>query len=132
PTGRWRSCWAPRPGSCGTRSEPSLDLPLGGSTRLRLVTEHLTIGAFARLTGLSLKALRRYDESGLLVPHAVDERTGYRYYVPTQAWRARQISLLRSLDMPLAQIADLLETADPVAAGDTLLGWWTEQERLLT
>lgn len=96
------------------------------------MTEHLTIGAFARRTGLSLKALRRYDESGLLVPDAVDERTGYRYYSPAQEHRARQISLLRSVDMPLAQIADLLATADPVAASEALLGWWTEQERLLT
>ena len=96
------------------------------------MTEHLTIGAFARRTGLSLKALRRYDESGLLVPAAVDERTGYRYYSPAQEDRARQISLLRGVEMPLAQIADLLATSDPVAASDTLLGWWAEQERLLT
>ncbi|WP_022916397.1 MerR family transcriptional regulator [Ruania albidiflava] len=96
------------------------------------MTEHLTIGAFARRTGLSLKALRRYDESGLLVPDAVDERTGYRYYSPAQVNRARQISLLRRVEMPLAQIADLLATSDPVAASETLLGWWAEQERLLT
>lgn len=96
------------------------------------MTEHLTIGTFARLTGLSLKALRRYDESGLLVPAAVDQRTGYRYYRSLQAPRARQISLLRSVDMPLAQIADLLATTDPVAAGEMLLGWWAEQERLLS
>lgn len=96
------------------------------------MSEHLTIGAFSRRTGLSLKALRRYDESGLLIPAAVDERTGYRYYSPGQETRARQISLLRRVHMPLAQIAELLDVADPVAAGELLLGWWADQERLLS
>lgn len=96
------------------------------------MTDQLTIGAFARRTGLSLKALRRYDESGLLIPAAVDEHTGYRYYSPGQEARARQISLLRSVDMPLARIAELLAMADPVAAGESLLGWWADQERLLS
>lgn len=94
--------------------------------------EHLSIGAFAARTGLSLKALRRYDESGLLIPAAVDERTGYRYYSPSQSSRARQISLLRSLDVPLARIADLLAITDPATAAESLLGWWAEQEQLLT
>ena len=36
----------------------------------------LPIGAFARLSGLTIKALRHYDEIGLLRPAEVDERTG--------------------------------------------------------
>jgi DNA-binding transcriptional MerR regulator len=38
----------------------------------------LTIGAFARASRLSAKALRRYDELGLLPPARVDSMTGYR------------------------------------------------------
>jgi DNA-binding transcriptional MerR regulator len=40
----------------------------------------LNIGAFALATGLSIPALRRYDEIGLLKPAQVDSDTGYRRY----------------------------------------------------
>jgi hypothetical protein len=44
-------------------------------------TERLmTIGALARESRLSLKALRLYHELGLLRPAEVDDATGYRYY----------------------------------------------------
>ena len=94
-------------------------------------TELLTIGEFARQTGLSLKALRLYDLSGLLAPETVDPATGYRYYGPGQFERARRISLLRRLDMPLADVARLLDESDDAAIRD-LLAWWNEQERGLT
>lgn len=45
----------------------------------------LTIGAFARVSRLSAKALRRYDEMGLLRPVRVDPFTGYRYYDEAQS-----------------------------------------------
>ena len=44
----------------------------------------LTIGAFARASRLSPKALRIYDELGLLRPARVDEASGYRFYEPAQ------------------------------------------------
>jgi protein phosphatase len=47
----------------------------------------VTIGRFARLTGLTVKALRHYDELGLLKPARVDAWTGYRWYEPAQAAR---------------------------------------------
>lgn len=96
------------------------------------MTEHLSIGAFARRTGLSLKALRLYDRSGLLVPDEVDTGTGYRYYSPAQEVRAHRISLLRRMEMPLAQIEALLEIPETGAAADALLAWWAEQEQTLT
>ena len=51
----------------------------------------MPIGRFSRLTGVGVKALRHYDEVGLLVPAAVDDETGYRFYSPdpsasTQLW----------------------------------------------
>lgn len=94
-------------------------------------TDLLTIGEFARHTGLSLKALRLYDMSGLLAPETVDADTGYRYYGPGQFDRARRISLLRRLDMPLAEVARLLDEPGDAAIRD-LLDWWNEQERGLT
>jgi len=73
--------------------------------------ELLSIGAFARLSRLSVKRLRNYDEIGLLEPAAVDERSGYRYYVRDQARSGLIVSMLRSLDVPLPVI-------DRVLAGD--------------
>ncbi|MGW5973316.1 MerR family transcriptional regulator [Streptomyces sp. NPDC055186] len=64
----------------------------------------LTIGAFAKVSRLSPKALRLYDELGLLTPARVDPVTGYRYYAPEQLDRARLVAWLRRLGMPLARI----------------------------
>src|SRR5215831_15721980 len=55
----------------------------------------LGIGAFARRSRLSVKALRLYDRQGLLTPAAVDPRTGYRRYLESQLLSARLIVLMR-------------------------------------
>jgi DNA-binding transcriptional MerR regulator len=60
------------------------------------------------MTRLSAKQLRSYDALGLLTPARVDPQTGYRSYHRAQARTAITIALLRSLDVPLATIADLL------------------------
>lgn len=83
----------------------------------------LTIGAFARLTRLSPKALRLYDELGLLRPAAVDAESGYRFYDPAQADRARLIAWLRRLGMPLAQIAQVCDLASSEAAEQVGAYW---------
>jgi serine/threonine protein phosphatase PrpC len=67
----------------------------------------LTIGAFARASRLSPKALRLYDELGLLRPVRVDEYSGYRYYSPDQLEQARLVAWLRRVGMPLAKIAQI-------------------------
>lgn len=86
----------------------------------------LTRGAFARATGLSPKALRLYESSGLLTAAEVDPRSGYRYYVPGQVDRARRIALLRQAGMPLTRIGVLLD-ADASEAVALLERWWAEQ-----
>jgi DNA-binding transcriptional MerR regulator len=70
--------------------------------------ELLPIGRFARLGRLSVKQLRHYAELGLLAPAYVDEHTGYRYYRHEQVRDALSIGLLRSLDVPLVVIAQVL------------------------
>jgi DNA-binding transcriptional MerR regulator len=75
--------------------------------------ELVTIGQFSKICWLSIKALRLYDELELLLPAFIDPRTGYRYYEPAQASRARAIALLRSLEMPLIEIKELLAESDP-------------------
>ena len=78
-----------------------------------LQTELMSIGRFARLTGLTVKALRHYDELGLLRPAAVDSETGYRSYAAGQVRVAETIRMLRRLELPLDDVATLLGTADP-------------------
>lgn len=90
-------------------------------------TRALTTGEFGRRTGLSPKALRLYDVSGLLPPADVDPVSGYRRYAPEQVERARRISLLRQLDMPLAIVAEVLAGNDAEAAL-RLDRWWAAQE----
>lgn len=86
---------------------------------------HLTIGQFAAAARLSLRALRHYDELGVLVPAAVDPQTGYRSYVPQQLEQARAIRLLRAAGMPLPRIARLGgASAEELAA--TLAAWRAE------
>ena len=75
----------------------------------------IPIGRFSRLTGVGVKALRHYDEVGLLVPAAVDDETGYRFYSLDQVDRAEAIRLLRRLDMPLDEIRSTLAAEDPAA-----------------
>jgi len=71
------------------------------------------IGRFSTMTRLSVKALRLYDENGLLRPAHVDPSSGYRYYHLGQANRAEAVRILRSIDMPLDEIREILEDEDP-------------------
>jgi PPM family protein phosphatase len=96
--------------------------------------ELLTIGAFARASRLSPKALRRYDSLGLLKPAHVDEVSGYRFYRPDQLERARLVAWLRRLGMPLARIGlvcDLARDAPDQAAGQ-VAAYLAEAEAELT
>ncbi|MFI7410705.1 MerR family transcriptional regulator [Streptomyces sp. NPDC049627] len=88
----------------------------------------LTIGAFAARARLSAKALRLYDRLGLLAPAHVDALNGYRYYRADQIERARLVALLRQLDMPLAQIAGIVEAPDGAVAADRLAAYWADVE----
>ena len=68
----------------------------------------LSIGMFASLTRLSIKALRLYDGLGLLQPLHIDSQSGYRYYGKEQLAEARMIRNMREMDMPLATIRRVL------------------------
>lgn len=68
----------------------------------------LTIGRCAQLTGLSIRALRLYDELGLLTPDTVDGRSRYRYYSSEQLPEAALIARLRRLSLPLEEIRRFL------------------------
>jgi len=89
--------------------------------------EEISIGEFARRSRLSIKALRLYDELGVLVPARVDEASGYRYYDVAQLEAARLVAMLRQLDLPLAAIRELL-ARDPDDAAERIAAHWREVE----
>jgi DNA-binding transcriptional MerR regulator len=93
-------------------------------------SELLPIGRFARACRLSIKALRHYDELGLLRPARVDA-SNYRYYRRSQARDAIAISLLRSLGVPLATIKAILAERTPADVAASLGGERTRIEREL-
>jgi DNA-binding transcriptional MerR regulator len=67
-----------------------------------------TIGAFARLAGVSPKVLRTYDALGLFHPAWVDRLTGYRHYSPAQLPDLRRIAALRGVGLGLTEIRRLI------------------------
>ncbi|SHN87716.1 DNA-binding transcriptional regulator, MerR family [Geodermatophilus obscurus] len=77
----------------------------------------LAIGEFSRLTHLSVRALRRYHDAGLLEPATVDPASGYRYYSADQIPTAQVIHRLRELDVPLPDVQRFLRLPDPSARG---------------
>jgi serine/threonine protein phosphatase PrpC len=87
----------------------------------------LTIGEFARAARLSPKALRLYDELGLLTPARVDPVSGYRFYEPDQLERARLVAWLRRLGMPLARIRVVCDLP-PAAAAAAVAAFWAQTE----
>ena len=69
----------------------------------------MSIGEFSMLSRISVKALRFYDEQGLLRPGHTDSRSGYRYYSSAQLPEANMIRLLRSLEFGLEDIQVFLK-----------------------
>lgn len=70
------------------------------------------IGEMAQLFHLSVSSIRHYERLGLLTPEYIDPATGYRYFSTRQFDRFNSIRYLRTLDMPLEEIADFLQNRD--------------------
>jgi PPM family protein phosphatase len=87
----------------------------------------MSSGEFALASGLSRKALRLYDELGLLTPARVDPRSGYRFYAAAQLEQARLVAWLRRLGMPLATIRSVSTLPSALAAAE-LAGYWERVE----
>jgi DNA-binding transcriptional MerR regulator/effector-binding domain-containing protein len=90
--------------------------------------QRLTIGAFSRLTHLSVKTLRYYHEVGLLEPAVVDPDSGYRYYRPGQAHSAHLVRRFRDLGLPVADVKAILAAPD-LTARDTILAGHLDRMR---
>ncbi len=74
--------------------------------------DYFSIGEFSQITGLSVKALRFYDEKGVLRPAHVASDTGYRYYNVESVERARMVARLRELQFSLDDIQQVLADCD--------------------
>jgi len=82
----------------------------------------------ARLSDLSIRALRLYDGLGLLRPADVDPATGYRRYAEQQVAQAVLIARLREADVPLPEVAAVLTERDGPARRARLERWWSGRE----
>ena len=87
----------------------------------------MSSGEFARTSGLTRKALRLYDELGLLTPVRVDPQSGYRFYAPAQLEQARLVAWLRRLGMPLTEIRSM-SALSSAAAAEKLRAYWDQVE----
>jgi effector-binding domain-containing protein len=82
--------------------------------------ELFSIGDFSRMSRLSVKALRLYDQEGILRPGYVDPQSGYRYYSSAQLPEANVVQLLRSLELPLPEVREFLREPGQLKRRDLL------------
>lgn len=68
----------------------------------------LKIGDFSKLSRISIRMLRHYNEIGLLIPDAIDESSGYRYYSESQLPMAEFIQVLKNMGFSLAMVMEIL------------------------
>jgi effector-binding domain-containing protein len=88
-----------------------------------MTADQIPIGRFSIVTRLSMKALRYYDEKGILTPKAKDPFTGYRYYTGDQIAVGVKISTLNNLGFTLEETVSILEaeeTGNQVAVEERL------------
>ncbi|MEV5595323.1 MerR family transcriptional regulator [Streptomyces sp. NPDC052496] len=87
-------------------------------------SEHMQIGEVAARTGLSLRTIRHYEETGLVTPSARSQG-GFRLYTEADVARLMVIRRMKPLGFTLDQMRDLLEATDRLDAGGEL----TDAER---
>ena len=69
----------------------------------------LKIGEFSRLSRVSVRMLRHYDEIGLLQPARLDPETGYRYYSEEQLLMAGRVAALRDMGFSLSAVREIVQ-----------------------
>ena len=86
----------------------------------------MKINEVEAVVGVTKKNIRFYEEEGLITPSR-EPGNGYRSYSQADVERLRRIKLLRKLDVPLAEIRQMLEGECTLAEGMT-----SQLERLNT
>lgn len=72
----------------------------------------LKIGDFSRLSRVSIRMLRYYDDANLIKPVMVDKYTGYRYYNENQLLTIGKITALKDMGFGVAAIKEILKCED--------------------
>jgi len=81
--------------------------------------KHMQIGEVAARTELSLRTIRHYEETGLVVPSARSQG-GFRLYTESDIARLMVIRRMKPLGFTLEQMRDLLDATDRLDAGAVL------------
>ncbi|MFE6891420.1 MerR family transcriptional regulator [Streptomyces sp. NPDC057694] len=90
--------------------------------------EHMQIGEVAARTELSLRTIRHYEETGLVIPSARSQG-GFRLYTEADVARLMVIRRMKPLGFTLDEMRDLLAATDRLDSGDRLPD--AEHEQLL-
>ena len=109
-----------------------LDRQAAGRPTIRLMGTLISIGDFAKMTHLSVKALRHYHDVGVLDPAEIDASSGYRYYEPGQIVTAQVIRRFRDLGMPLDDIRALLTAPDVTGRNEVIIAHLERMESQLS
>ena len=88
----------------------------------------LKIGEFSKLSRVSVRMLRHYDEIGLLKPARIDRFTDYRYYREDQLPTAGRIAALKDMGFSLSDIVRILEAGDD---RERLESFFTQRQAVL-
>ena len=94
---------------------------LSSKIRMCEVQTMLKIGEFSKLSRISIRMLRHYDEIGLLHPVRIDAYTGYRYYGEDQLPLAGRIAALRDMGFGLSAISEVLACGGDAPSLERLL-----------
>ena len=78
----------------------------------------MTVHEVSRITGLSVRTLRYYDQIGLLPPNKGTD-SGYRLYDDSALEKLQQIMLFRELEIPLKTIGEIMN--EPQYNGKSIL-----------
>ncbi|MER6629910.1 MerR family transcriptional regulator [Streptomyces sp. NPDC000987] len=81
--------------------------------------KHMQIGEVAARTELSLRTIRHYEETGLVIPSARSQG-GFRLYTETDVARLMVIRRMKPLGFTLEQMRDLLDATDRLDSDDAL------------
>ncbi|MGW4890467.1 MerR family transcriptional regulator [Streptomyces graminearus] len=90
--------------------------------------KHMQIGEAAARTELSLRTIRHYEETGLVIPSARSQG-GFRLYTENDVTRLMVIRRMKPLGFTLEQIRELLDATDRLDSGEDLAA--DEREALL-
>lgn len=69
------------------------------------------IGEFSKITSLTVKTLRYYEEEGILVP-SMREENGYRLYSAEDAKKAAWIVFMRRFEFSIAEMKDVMDQCE--------------------